>query len=252
MQGAIAGRTASGMHNNVQFQAYRVVKHAQGVRRMDVQEILARVQSDDVPGSWDVWRLRNDRVSQDIGLFVFGAILGLFFFGLAFFAMIPGNFQHGIGPAIPSFVLLVVLAVLGFGSLAIVIQDVLRLRRAKEYLLIMTPDDFVKVEPGRITQVPMDQIRNLTLKGVKVEKQQTETPQGQTTKQRTAAAQIGMMGWLMGAVARQPKVSPSLAFLDSRTDTEVVVSNDNSFGDLTALQDALSFHMRTKAGSNPM
>ncbi len=48
-------------------------------------------------------RLRSDRVSQDLGLFVFGAILGLFFFVIAFFAMVPGNFQHGIGPAIPSF-----------------------------------------------------------------------------------------------------------------------------------------------------
>ena len=121
---------------------------------MDIQEILSRVRSNDVPGSWDVWRLRSDRVSQDLGLFVFGAILGLFFFVIAFFAMVPGNFQNGIGPAIPSFVLLVVLATLGFGSLGLVIHDVVRLRRASQYLLIMTPDDFVKVEPGRITQVP--------------------------------------------------------------------------------------------------
>lgn len=222
---------------------------------MDVQEILSRVRSGDVPSSWDVWRQRNDRVSQDLGMFAFGAILGLLFFGVAFFAMVPGNFQHGLGPAIPSFVLLVVLAVLGFGSLGLVIQDVLRLLRASQYLLIMTPDDFVKVEPGRITQVPMDQIRNVTLKGVKVNQQADSRDtlndaRVQVGTQR-AAAQFGVMGWLIGAVARQPRVSPSLAFLDTRTDTAVVVSNDNSFGDLRALQDALYFHVRAKAGSNP-
>ena len=82
----------------------------------------------------------------------------------------------------------------------------------------------------------MGKISNVTLKGVKVEQQ--PAPQPQAARQRNVE-RLGMMGWLMGAVVRQPKVSPSLAFIDSRTDTAVVVSNDTSFGDLNALQDAL-------------
>src|SRR5579884_759093 len=134
---------------------------------MDVQEMIARVRSGDVPGSWDVWRLRNDRVGQDLAFFASGAVLGLILFGVAVTAMIPSNFEHGLGPSVLSIIVLIVLAVLGFGSLVLVVQDVVRLRRADQYFLIMTPDDFVKVEPGRITQVPMNQVSRVTLKGVK-------------------------------------------------------------------------------------
>lgn len=214
---------------------------------MDAQEILDRARSGDVPGSWDVWRLRGDRVSQDLLLYVFGAVLGLVLLIFAVTAMIPDNFEKGLGAALVSLVILVLLGMLGFGSLALVIQDIARLRRRGQYLLIMTPDDFVKVEPGHVTHVPMDQITNITLKGVKVKPPED---QKQRVAQAQADARISMAERLMGSLARQPKVSPSLAFVDSRDESEVVVSSDNAFGDLKALEEALSFHVRAKARSN--
>lgn len=214
---------------------------------MEVQEIVERARSGDLPGNWDVWRLRGDRVSQDLALFIFGAVLGLVLLVFALTAMIPDNFEKGIGAAIISVVILVFLGVLGFGSLGLVSQDLMRLRRRSQYLLIMTPDDFVKVEPGRITHVPMDQITNITLKGVKVK---LPEDQEQRVAQAQADARISMAERLVGSLARQPRVSPSLAFIDSRTDEEVVVSSDTAFGDLKAIEDALNFHVRAKARSN--
>lgn len=207
---------------------------------MDVQEILGQARSNDVPASWDVWKLRGDRVSQDLGLYVVGAIVGLVLLGLAAHVMIPDNFRGSTVGIVASLLILAVLALVGFGSLALVVDDLLRLRRASQYLLVMTPDDFVKVEPGRVTHVPMDQIDSITLKGVKVKKDNTPEDQARS-------AQASAMDRMLGLVVRQPKVLPSLAFRDRRNDDEVVVGRDNSFGDLVAIEQALSFHVRAKS-----
>lgn len=209
---------------------------------MDVQEILERARSGDVPASWDVWKLRSDRVSQDLGLFVFGAVVGLALFGFAASQMIPDNFTKGVLGAVLSLFVLAVFGLLGFGSLFLVIEDVRRLRQQGQYLLVMTPDDYVKVEPGHTTQVPMEQIADITLKGVTIKTDPAADARN---------APPSLVNRLMGAIARQPKVSPSLAFRDRRTDTDVVVTRDTAFGDLVALEQALTSHVRAKSGSRP-
>src|SRR5258706_8359010 len=103
----------------------------------------------------------------------------------------------------------------------------------------MTPEDFVKVEPRRITHVPMDQIEDVTLKGVTI----------QRGAEVVAQPPLGAFGVLSlgrrfnGILVRKPREAPSLAFRDRRTNRVVVVATDDSYDDLGALEQVLQSHL---------
>jgi len=205
---------------------------------MDVQVIISRARSENVPANWNVWTLRRDTLTRDVWNWALTGAFGLLLFVLALHVMVPDNFRNGMTSAIISLIILAVLGTMGFGALYLLLTDVQRLRLWGEYLLIMTPDDFVKVEPRRITHVPMNQIDSITLKGVPTQRDAAdERPQAFT-------------GRMMRVITRKPKESPLLAFRDLRTDGEVIVSRDNAFDELPALAYVLEMHVNAKERSH--
>jgi hypothetical protein len=212
----------------------------------NVQAIIDRARSGDTPGDWNVWSLRRDVVGRDIWSWAGIAAFGFLLFLPAAHVMIPDNFQGDAGKEVISVIILGVLGFMAFGALYLFIADFQRLRQWGEYLLIMTPDDYIKVEPRRITHVPMDRIDSITLKGVRVEQEPTSETEVYSGLDRMGVNRI------MGAFRRKPKVSPSLAFRDMRTDAEVIVSRDNSFDDLAALDHVLRLHVSAKERTRPL
>jgi hypothetical protein len=203
---------------------------------MDVQAILTRARSDDVPANWNVWPLRRDMVARDIWTWALIAAFGLLLLVWAVRAMVPDNFDGEAGKEVISVIFLSVVGCMAFGALYLFLADFQRLRLWGEYLLIMTPDDFVKVEPHRITHVPMDQIDDITLKGAQA--------QHDAAPADIVAQSFG--GRVMGLIVRKPKVSALLIFRDRRTNREVIVGRDNSFDDLAALDYVLRLHVDAK------
>jgi hypothetical protein len=205
---------------------------------MDVQEIIAKARAADVPNTWNVWPLRRGTVARDVATWALISGVGLLLFIPALRVMVPDNFERGATSAIVSLIILFVLGFMAFGALYLLIVDGRRLRLSGEYLLIMTPDDFVKVEPRRITRVPMDQIDSITLKGVRAPRDEAAEADPRPVTER-----------VMGLFARKPKESPMLAFRDLRTNTDVIVSRDNAFDELPALAYMLEMHVDAKERS---
>lgn len=211
---------------------------------MDAQAVLARARSGDVPASWTVWPLRRDRVLRAaLGWLLIG-IVGAFLLIVVAIQTIPSNFTRGSGSFIVTGVLLIALGLMAFGGLGILIYDLWRLLHADEYLIVMTPDDYVKEQPGKVTHVPMEYVSYVTLRGVKIPEERVQT----TSEIISSMQKGGRLYRFMGDInyRRQPRQAPSLAFLDARDNSEVVVATDNAFDELLALEQILTLHARDK------
>lgn len=208
---------------------------------MDPQQILATVASGSIPANWSVWRLRRDYVAKGMLEWALTSVVGFVLLVPIFLVTVPVNYHNGVGAAIFTSIVLLALAGLAFGGLGLLMSDLLRLLRADQYLLVMTRGDFLKVEPGRLTHVPMQYVGYVTLKGIKV------ATAGGARSQTPAASQAhwysairaGRMGVFGGRRRRELRRPPSLAFLDLRTNREVIVSTDDAFGELYAVEQAL-------------
>ena len=211
---------------------------------MEVEAVLATARSGQIPQYWTVWTLRRDIVSRSALRWAAVSVFGFILFIPALFVTVPGNFT---GSGIKLFftsVLLLALGATAVGSLCIALYDVWRVLHADDFLIVMTPDDYVKSEPNRITHVPMEHVAYVTMRGVKnpmEEQAQLADPYLQPDRYRF------MRGVVM--VRREPAHSPSLAFLDTRTDREVVVATDDSFEALPALEYVLQNHVYNKQRS---
>ena len=202
---------------------------------MDAGEVLATVRSGSTPGSWTVWPLRPDRVRRSLMSWAIAAIFGFALFIPFVFLVLQPNFFSGWFSIVVSGLLLLLLGAVAFGSLGIMLFDIWRLRHADEFMVVVTPQDYVKAEPGKITHVPTSEIMYVTLRGVKV------PGPAPASAERERAGTAGVMGQMMnpGILRREPARAPSLSFLDLRTDAEVTVTSDDSFGDLLALAETL-------------
>ncbi|MBF6590844.1 MAG: hypothetical protein IVW57_09995 [Ktedonobacterales bacterium] len=206
---------------------------------MEAQTILDTVRSGNVPSEWNVWSLRRDRVRRGMLGWIATAVLGFALFIPATLSTVPANFTRGSGAVVFTLLLLGILGLMAFGGLAFTLGDAWRLRHADQYLLVMTPDDFVLSTPRRLIHVPMAQIGFVTLRGVK-------SPQQRFAEEREDVYSSGRrITRSVGAVSfnRQPRTAPSLAFMDLRDHSEVVVATDDSFEDLTVLEQVLSGHV---------
>jgi hypothetical protein len=205
-----------------------------------VQQILSAARSDTVPHGWYVWHLRRDRVLRAAGGWALIAVFGFALLIPATLATVPSNFQHGAGLAGFTIILLGVLGTIAIGGLALGIWEILRLLRADAYLLVMTPTDFLQVAPGRVVYVPMTAVAFVTLKGVK------PTPAEQDPSHTLPSALPRWNSIFSGdaTIARQRRSSPSLAFLDQRTKSTVVVATDDAFDDLPVLEEILNLYAR--------
>jgi hypothetical protein len=205
---------------------------------MEADEILAQAKaSPEAPQGWTVLPLSRRNLTIGILGWVFGIFLGLGLFAGIAFIVIPTNYQHGIGPAIFSTVLLAIFLFIGLGSLWTLILDVQRLRHADEYLIVLTPRDFVKQERNKVVHVPLVHVRYVTARG---KPPPDRTPSGENQLRQIPGAGEGIAGFFFGrgivpsgaSMRRKRMRTPtSLAFIDTRTDSEVIVVTDEAYGD---------------------
>jgi len=209
-----------------------------GYKYVNAEEILEKVRVNTAPpDGWVVLPLSRTKVLLGIAGWFLGIVLGLGLFMIVAMTVIPSNFQHG--PAIATFTvaLLVVLLFVGLGSIWQIIVDVRRLLEAEKHVIVITPQDFVKQEGNKIITVPLMYIRYVTARGAR--------PPDRTVPKEPMIAHVPGMGERLSGFAlghsatregarqhrRRRRTPTTLAFVDTRTDDEVVVLNDGSYGD---------------------
>lgn len=207
---------------------------------MDVEAVLATARSGNVPSSWFVWPLRRDYVLRSAIGWTGASLLGFLMFIPACIVTIPGFPHRGTAGIIFTSVILLLLGGLAFGGAAVAIFDFYRARHAEDYLLVLTPDTFIKAEPHKVIDVPLEHIGDITMRGVQTPEDEQETA--------TSLIRSGVLGNMFGTgrSRRQPGNYPSLAFRDRRTDKVVIVSTDQAFESLVALEQILSDTVRAK------
>ena len=211
---------------------------------MDPNSILATARSGEAPGTWVVWPLRRIYVRNSILRWAAVSVLGFLLFVPAALSILPGILSlKGFGFVISGIILLA-LGAFAFGALGITVYDIWRLIRADDFWLVITPDDYLKAEPGgRLTQVPLQYIESITLKGVRVPMDTAETPFDGTA--RGVNPMLRMPVRLSNNRRRQATPS-SLAFVDSRTHRTVTVATDAAFDDLAGIEYVLSMQVDAK------
>jgi hypothetical protein len=212
-------------------------------REMQAEEILARARTGaELPESWIVFPLLRNKVMLGIVGWVFGIFVGLGLLALVGFVVIPGNYQSGFGAALFTTILLGIFLFIGLGSLWALITDVRRLMHADRHIMVLTPDDFVKQEEDKIAHVPCVNIRHVTARGTPPP---DRTPPSGNVVEQVSGVGENMTGLFLGrriassigsrsggnSRRKGRRTSTSLAFVDTRTEREVIVTNDNSFGD---------------------
>jgi hypothetical protein len=207
---------------------------------MEAQVVLATARSGSVPSSWFVWPLQRDYVLRSAVVWAGAALFGFVLFIPACIVTLPTLTQRHTAGIIFTSIILLLLGALAFGGTVVACYDFYRLLHADEYLLVLTPDDFVKVEPRKVIHVPLEHVGDITMRGVK-------TPE----VERESSSQLiksGVLGNMFGTGRRnkEPNTAPSLAFRDLRTDKAVIVSTDQSFDSLIALEQILSDTVRAK------
>jgi hypothetical protein len=208
---------------------------------MNAEEILAQAKADTgLPNDWIVFPLLRDKIIVGLIGWAFGIILGLGLFALVSTIVIPYNYQRGLLPALVSTILLGILLFVGLGSAWTMISDIRRLRERQKHLIIITPEDFVKQEGNKIIHVPLINIRHVTARGLPPPEQNPE--EGDISRMPSAGENA--MGNLLGRALfpagmktrrKRMRTPTSLAFVDTRDDSEVTVVTDTAFGDPFAI-----------------
>lgn len=212
---------------------------------MEPQEIIATAESGSYPPNWHVWNLRRGLVLREVAWQAFIAVVGfiLLIFGLS--VTIPDNFTQGSLKIALTVSLLLLFAIMAFGGAALVAGDINRLRLAGRYLLVMTPDDFIKRTPRGVTHVPMEYVTDIRLVGVKMS---TNDDDQRPSRRFYAPGFIGGAPGFLSVLSlrRTPRQQPKLSFVDERESKTVVVGQDHAFEDLGALEYVLRIYVGDK------
>lgn len=206
-----------------------------GTANGEAAALLAQARTGVYPPNWYVWPMQSGKVRRGLIRWVIYTVGGFALFVPALFIMIPDNFSGDGNKAVASLVVLILLGTMAFGSLYYLVHDLWRLATAPEHLLLMTPDDFVRSEPRKITHVPMDDIANVTLKGVRNPGSPLYSPQSV----RSSATSMLLLPQRR-QVSPSPFRAPLLTFRDARTNKTIVLTQDDAFDDIRALEEVLS------------
>lgn len=199
---------------------------------MEPKDILATArQPGDLPEHWTVVPLNQAIVRQSALLWTGGALVG--------FALLVGLYlaiRDIFSFTSFQFVLMVILGFIGVGSAYVAYSKFRKLFDADRYLIVLTPELFVEQQGAKITAVPLREISNLTLRGVFG----GDLTFAQRDERDPRAAALGVGQLFGGRQMHRPRRTPdSLAFVDLRTDTPVVVAEDNSFAELPILEELI-------------
>ena len=211
---------------------------------MDPKSILDTARGGDAPGTWVVWPLRRTYLRNSILRWSVLSVLGFLLLVPAAISTLPGILSlRGFGFVFTGIILLA-LAAFAFGALGITVYDIWRWIRADDFWLVITPDDYLKAEPGdRFTHVPLQYIESITLKGVRVAMDTAETPFDGAARGINPLLRMPVR-W---STNRRRQATPSsLAFVDSRTNRAVTVATDAVFDDLAGIEYVLSMQVDAK------
>lgn len=206
---------------------------------MESVQILEQVNTQEgVPQDWIVFPLLRQQVIVGILGWIFGAIAGGLIFAFMVPIMIPHNYQAGVVPAILTTLILSMVLYICLGSLWAMIVDIQRLRRTEQHVIIITPNDFVKQEGKKIIHVPLEYVKHVTARGAPPVDRSAEAAREDA---RVGGASENISSFFFGrrvATAgksgfgrRRMRTPTTLAFIDSRTDREIIVVTDKAYGD---------------------
>jgi hypothetical protein len=204
---------------------------------METSEILMQVKtSTETPKNWIVFPLVRSNVLLSIAGWVLGIVVGLGLFTIMAFSVIPHNYQYGFLPAAFTTLFLGLFLFVGLGSIWALIADAIRLVRADKHLIVITPDAFVKQEGEKVIHVPLLYVRHVTARGAPPPDRSTKNIDNRPTPNlgenvMSLFAGRGMTSSGMRWRRKRMRTPTSLAFVDTRTDNEVIVVNDKSHGD---------------------
>ena len=209
---------------------------------MDSGTIIDQVRSGHPPSEWNVWPLRSAYVR--VAAFKW-ALLGVIGFALLIpvaIAIIPSDFV-GTSDLERSLaiILLALLGTMAFGGVGIAAHELWRLTHARDFWLVITPETFVKSEPGRIVETPLEHVTDLTLKGVTMPTEgnlQTGAAMSQYLLGGRLIAFANRAG-IPGMVRSRARGAASLAYRDSRDNKVIVVCTDDSFDQMAAVYQLL-------------
>jgi hypothetical protein len=204
---------------------------------MEAAEILERAKAgEETPQGWLVLPLLTRKVATGIAGWVLGMIVGFGLFALIASIVIPHNYEQGVFSGCFTTFLLGMTLFIGVGSLWAMVSDIRRLRRADQYVIVITPDDFVKQEGDKVVHVPLSYVRHVTARGARP----PERAPGRDAMGEVPKAGENLAGFVFGRAfspagmrlrRKRMRTPTTLAFVDSRTDDEVVIATDNSYGD---------------------
>ncbi|MBA2678298.1 MAG: hypothetical protein H0U76_07895 [Ktedonobacteraceae bacterium] len=202
---------------------------------MQAEEILTQVKTGTGKQGWVVFPLLREKLMWAIAGWIFGILIGLLLLAVLFPIVVPYNYERGIFSIILTSVLLGVLAAVVIGSIVLLIVDVRRLLRAHEHVIVITYEDFVKQEGDKIIQVPLSHVQHVTSRGRSPLEQNAIKREDEVKRsiggRNVFSTLFGRKGSSLHTRRRRMRAPTSLAFLDARDDTEVIVVSDDAFGD---------------------
>lgn len=227
---------------------------------MESAQILAKANvGEGVPDSWLVFPLIRQQLILGLFGWAFGAILGGGLFALMAPIMIPHNFQNGAFAAIVSTILLAIVLYVCLGSLWSLIADIRRLSNISQHLIVITPDDFVKQEGEKIVHVPLEHVRHVTARGTPPVDRSIESARQDA---RLGNAGVGIASFIVGrrvaeagergSGRKRMRTPTTLAFIDERSDKEIIVVTDKGYGDPYFIAAHLKEYARAKVRNNVM
>ncbi|HEY0754419.1 MAG TPA: hypothetical protein VGD98_10685 [Ktedonobacteraceae bacterium] len=222
---------------------------------MESVQILSQANTEEVlPGDWLVFPLQRQKVLIGILGWIFGACAGGLLFIFMAPIMIPHNYQNGILAAIFSTVILGIVVYVCLGSIWALITDIMRVRAANKHIIIITPEDFVKQEGKKVVHVPLAYVKHVTARGVapisnkEQNEQEVSRPEVGTSVGSLFIGQRAASGIRQGVFARRRVRTPTtLAFIDSRSEKEIIVVTDKSYGDPYEIGEILKEYVQNAA-----
>jgi hypothetical protein len=217
---------------------------------MEADLALERARSGHPPSEWNVWPLRRAYVRLSALKWGVLAIIGFAMLIPVTIMIVPSDF---VGKSILDQSLAVgLLALLGavaFGSAGIVAHDVWRLAHARDYWLIITPELFVKAQPGHLLATPLEFVADVTLKGVRVPSESGNSETGAPMSQFLVGGRLinfANAAGVPGVSRQRPRGSASLAYRDSRDNSIVTVCTDDAFDHMAAIYQLLRDRAATR------
>ena len=208
---------------------------------MESVQILTQINTkEEIPNDWLVFSLIRQKVIVGILGWIVGVVAGGLLFGFMAPIMIPHNYQNGAASAIFSTLILGVVLYVTLGSLWAIIVDIQRLRHTDQHVIIITPEDFVKQEGNKIIHVPLEYVKYVTARGAPPVDRSAQAAR-EDAQTRSAGESIGSLFFGRrfmestrgggGSRRKRSRTPSTLAFVDSRTDKEVIVVTDKAYGD---------------------